>query len=331
MDFISNTKITTGSVRLMQIEPKASMKDMVNLEASDDVDMTGLVSPGTFVLPAEELTEKRLQRRQKQIDIGKMSEGYQNYMKKVPKEARIPNEIKHPRTPDPRQSISKRAFEKQVRNWRNLLHLWDDPDVDPLKDMAKLTLDDNNETLQGTEHGDTGNAQLSNQDSDGINMQVDGLKKMISTSIMGTVDMWCLDAQNDNILKNRSQSLLGMHVYHEDKRPGTKLVLYANDCASNGKQWELSPCHMNGQFQQALKGEYVYIRSKLNGFVVTLMEQDTMRMRKSNQQSSINIKTLNHSYIVALMPMGKTNEERHWQTWRRVVVEVRRVFYIIKL
>ena len=148
MDFISNTKITTGSVRLMQIEPKASMKDMVNLEASDDVDMTGLVSPGTFVLPAEELTEKRLQRRQKQIDIGKMSEGYQNYMKKVPKEARIPNEIKHPRTPDPRQSISKRAFEKQVRNWRNLLHLWDDPDVDPLKDMAKLTLDDNNETLQ---------------------------------------------------------------------------------------------------------------------------------------------------------------------------------------
>ena len=120
-----------------------------------------------------------------------------------------------------------------------------------------------------------------------------------------------------------------MHVYHEDKRPGTKLVLYANDCASNGKQWELSPCHMNGQFQQALKGEYVYIRSKLNGFVVTLMEQDTMRMRKSNQQSSINIKTLNHSYIVALMPMGKTNEERHWQTWRRVVVEVRRVFYII--
>ena len=72
-----------------------------------------------------------------------------------------------------------------------MLHLWDDPDVDPLKDMAKLTLDDNNETLQGTEHGDTGNAQLSNQDSDGINMQVDGLKKMISTSIMGTVDMWC--------------------------------------------------------------------------------------------------------------------------------------------
>ena len=50
---------------------------------------------------------------------------------------------------------------------------------------------------------------------------------------------------------------------------------------------------MNGQFQQALKGEYVYIRSKLNGFVVTLMEQDTMRMRQSNQQSSINIKTLN--------------------------------------
>ena len=125
MDFISNTKITTGSVRLMQIEPKASMKDMVHLEASDDVDMTGLVSPGIFVLPAEELTEKRLQRRQKQIDLGKMSEGYQNYMKKVPKEARIPNEIKHPGTPDPRQNISKR-FRKQVRNWRNLLHLWDD-------------------------------------------------------------------------------------------------------------------------------------------------------------------------------------------------------------
>ena len=59
MYFVTNTKTTTGSVRLMQIESKASMKNMVNLEASDDVDMNGLVSPGTFVLPAEELTEKR--------------------------------------------------------------------------------------------------------------------------------------------------------------------------------------------------------------------------------------------------------------------------------
>ena len=86
---------------------------------------------------------------------------------------------------------------------------------------------------------------------------------------------------------------------------------------------------MNGQFQQALKGEYVYIRSKLNGFCCHLNGAGYHAHAKSNQQSSINIKTLNHSYLVALMPMGKTNEERHWQTWRRVVVEVRRVFCII--
>ena len=53
------------------------------------------------------------------------------------------------------------------------------------------------------------------------------------------------------------------------------------------------------------------------------MEEDTKYLRQNNKNNSITIETLNHSYRVALMPLGKTEREQRFQLWRKKVVEKR--------
>ncbi|KAK9836308.1 hypothetical protein WJX81_004102 [Elliptochloris bilobata] len=76
-----------------------------------------------------EIDAGRLAQRQKQIDYGKNTLGYVNYLKAVPRERRrcrreglIPID---PITPDVRQVCSKRAFDGQIRKWRRMLHEYD--------------------------------------------------------------------------------------------------------------------------------------------------------------------------------------------------------------
>lgn len=68
----------------------------------------------------------RLAQRQKQIDLGKNTLGYQRYREAVPRDAR--NRRTDPWTPDVHQVCSKRAFEGQVKKWRRQLHAWDPPE-----------------------------------------------------------------------------------------------------------------------------------------------------------------------------------------------------------
>lgn len=71
----------------------------------------------------------RLAQRQKQIDFGKNTLGYQRYLDEVPRETRGKQ---HPNTPDVYQKTSKRAFDGQVKKWRRMLHTWDLPgDAEP--------------------------------------------------------------------------------------------------------------------------------------------------------------------------------------------------------
>lgn len=72
-----------------------------------------------------ETDQHRLAQRQKQIDLGKNTLGYQRYREAVPREKR--NRKKDPSTPDVYQVCSKRAFEGQVKKWRRMLHAWDPP------------------------------------------------------------------------------------------------------------------------------------------------------------------------------------------------------------
>lgn len=67
----------------------------------------------------------RLSQRQKQIDYGKNTLGYERYTELVPRNKR--KKFVHPRTPDIKQVCSKRSWDGQVRKWRTQLHEFDLP------------------------------------------------------------------------------------------------------------------------------------------------------------------------------------------------------------
>lgn len=77
--------------------------------------------------PREVVTDPhRLAQRQKQIDYGKNTIGYDNYTRKMPRHRRRFG--KDPMTPDITDNCSKRAFDGRVKVWRKSLHEYDGPD-----------------------------------------------------------------------------------------------------------------------------------------------------------------------------------------------------------
>lgn len=73
--------------------------------------------------PNEKETDPhRLAQRQKQIDFGKNTLGYERYLKLVPKDQRGPE---HPQTPDIHRVIGRDNFLAECRHWRRQLHVWD--------------------------------------------------------------------------------------------------------------------------------------------------------------------------------------------------------------
>eukprot|EP00123_Amoebidium_parasiticum_P006133 comp17173_c0_seq1/m.16035 comp17173_c0_seq1/g.16035 ORF comp17173_c0_seq1/g.16035 comp17173_c0_seq1/m.16035 type:complete len:335 (-) comp17173_c0_seq1:236-1240(-) len=80
-------------------------------------------SNGGKDLQEVETDPRRLEQRQKQIDYGKNTLGYDNYVKAIPKNQRRGPE--QPHTPDKHRFMSKRAWDGLIKVWRRILHKYD--------------------------------------------------------------------------------------------------------------------------------------------------------------------------------------------------------------
>ena len=79
--------------------------------------------PGREARPRE-TDAKRLAVRQRQLDIGKATEGYIRYRRMVPALGGIQRRG-DPRTPEKEQICSKRSWDGQISKWRRALHAYD--------------------------------------------------------------------------------------------------------------------------------------------------------------------------------------------------------------
>ncbi|CAH8832234.1 unnamed protein product [Trichobilharzia szidati] len=70
-----------------------------------------------------ERRQMELLRRQKDIDMGKVTERYAEYVLSIPKPER---QKYHPRTPNKFRKVSRRAWDGMIRKWRKHLHNFDD-------------------------------------------------------------------------------------------------------------------------------------------------------------------------------------------------------------
>jgi hypothetical protein len=95
----------------------------------DDVNQAPVVASGKLaelpllLRPKDAIAPSMLHQRQKQIDIGKNTRQYRRYVTLIPRHQRT---AEHPRTPDPRKPVSRRQFDGLLRQWRQLLHRFDD-------------------------------------------------------------------------------------------------------------------------------------------------------------------------------------------------------------
>ena len=74
-----------------------------------------------------------MKKKIEQIEKGRNTVGYENYLRLVPKEQRTKDQILHPVTPDPYEVCSRRNFQGKMKAWRRRLHYYDPETYDPTK------------------------------------------------------------------------------------------------------------------------------------------------------------------------------------------------------
>ena len=94
-----------------------------NRKNSESSDNTTTTASSSRQKQEFETDPEVLARRQKQIDFGKNTIGYDAYRRQVPKLKRQPG---NPRTPPLNLKYSRRAWDGLIKVWRRKLHDWDD-------------------------------------------------------------------------------------------------------------------------------------------------------------------------------------------------------------
>lgn len=87
----------------------------------DDSSGSSRSSQGSKVPVQQETDSVVLERRQKQIDYGKNTLAYDQYLKNVPKETRP---FFMPRTPDKNIQYSRRQWDGLIKAWKLQVHAW---------------------------------------------------------------------------------------------------------------------------------------------------------------------------------------------------------------
>jgi hypothetical protein len=87
--------------------------------------LSTVAAPMPQMTATKETNPRRLAQRQKQIDFGKNTIGYDRYVAAVPKAGRERMSDRHPVTPNKERVYSKRQWDGIVRQWRRRLHTWD--------------------------------------------------------------------------------------------------------------------------------------------------------------------------------------------------------------
>uniref|UniRef100_A0A8D8R730 Histone RNA hairpin-binding protein n=1 Tax=Cacopsylla melanoneura TaxID=428564 RepID=A0A8D8R730_9HEMI len=124
----SPSKVTRSSERQRrrqeQHTPYAKFKDGSRKRHRED-SIHSPSTPGSAGKKLEYETDTSvLLRRQKQIDFGKNTVGYDRYCQLVKKEERTKD---HPKTPPRELKYSRRAWDGLIKSWRSRLHFWDPP------------------------------------------------------------------------------------------------------------------------------------------------------------------------------------------------------------
>ncbi|VUZ48446.1 unnamed protein product [Hymenolepis diminuta] len=100
---------------------------------------------------SEEDFETRLDelvRRQRDIDRGRSSDIYRQYITDI---AKVDRETHHPRTPNKFRKVSRRAWDGMVKKWRRTLHNYQslDPDEPYRSELSTMGDDDDEESDDG--------------------------------------------------------------------------------------------------------------------------------------------------------------------------------------
>eukprot|EP01132_Coremiostelium_polycephalum_P011388 gene11388-13947_t len=166
-----------------------------NLNINDN-NQCKLVSLPIVLKIQKETDPTKLKSRQKDIDFGKNTKGYDNYIKLVPKESREKN---HPRTPDKFQRCSRRSWVGQIKKWRKELHKFDlSSDGVPTTDLNVNSYNINNEDEDDTSDNDEDEKEIKDIKS-GSNNNSNGSTKESNNSVQQKDNQNNDDNNNNNI------------------------------------------------------------------------------------------------------------------------------------